>query len=304
MFHSSGIPENCSLIAKGKLTLLIRNDYKDRLFRQGILNPQRLISTAPREEKQFEGRGLLPSIPIQENNGKRMVAKLCLRGGLLQLFNRDIFWGGNRPLKEMIANTQILSRGIRTTEILAAAKERVVGPLYRNFVFSLELTDCVDLINFFEGLKKQSPEKRFEQKKYLFQAIARSLATMHSKGIYHSDLHLKNILISQKDSSSRSDIYIIDFDKAILKGTLSPEEKINNLRRFNRSMEKYKLQGGLISRTDQSRLLKHYFNYNKELYVLYDKYRNRYYRFMKLRRFIWRVLAVVQTPSRKPNQGE
>ena len=304
MFHASEIPASCSLISEGKLTLLIRNDYKDRLFRQGILNPQRLISTAPREEKQFEGRGLLPSIPIQENNGKRMVAKLCLRGGLLQLFNRDIFWGGNRPLKEMIANTQILSRGIRTTEILAAAKERVVGPLYRNFVFSLELTDCIDLINFFDGLKKQSPEKRFKQKKNLFQAIARSFATMHSKGIYHSDLHLKNILISQKDPSCTSEIYIIDFDKAILKNTLSPGEKINNLLRFNRSMEKYKLQGGLISRTDQSRLLKHYFNYNKELSVLYDKYRNRYYRFMNLRRFIWRVLAVVQTPSRKPNQGE
>ena len=296
MFHTSEIPANCSLIAEGKLTLLIKNDYKDRLIRQGILHPQRLISTAPREDKQFEGRGILPSIPIQESNGKRMVAKLCLRGGVLQFFNRDLFWGGNRPLKEMIVNTHILSRDIHTTEILAAGKERVVGPLYRNFVFSLELADCVDLINYFEGLKKQSPEKRFEQKKYLFQAIARSFASMHSKGIYHSDLHLKNILISQKDPSSSSNIYIIDFDKAILKDTLSPEEKINNLRRFNRSMEKYKLQGGLISRTDQNRLLKYYFEHDKEVSVLFHKYKIRYYRFMKLRRFIWRALDSGSSP--------
>ena len=298
MFHASEIPANCSLIAEGKLTLLIRNDYKDRLIRQGILNPQRLISTAPPEDKQFEGRGIIPSIPIQESSGKRMVAKLCLRGGLLQFFNRDMFWGGNRPLKEMIANTQILSRGIRTTEILAAAKEKMVGPLYRNFVFSLELTDSIDLIKFFDGLKEQSPQKRFEQKKHLFQAIARSFATMHSKGIYHSDLHLKNILISQKDPSSASDIYIIDFDKAILKGTLSPEEKINNLLRFNRSMEKYKLHGGLISRTDQNRMLKYYFNYDRDVSVLFEKYKRKYSILMKLRRFKWKILGIGSNPHK------
>lgn len=292
MFPASKIPTNCSLIAEGNLTLLIRNDFKERLLRQGILNPQRLISTAPREVKQFEGRGLLPSLPIQESSGERMVAKLCLRGGLLRFFNKDLFWGGNRPLKEMIANTQILSKDIRTTEILAAAKQKVIGPLYRNFLFSLELTDCIDLINFFNRLKDASPEKRFVQKQHLFQAIARSFFTMHSKGIYHSDLHLKNILISYEDESRASVIYIIDFDKAILKGTLSPREKIKNLLRFNRSLEKYKLQGGMITRTDQQRLLNEYFSYDGQAFVYYNKYKNIFSRLMKLRRFIWTLLGI------------
>ena len=68
-------------------------------------------------------------------------------------------------------------------------------------------------------------------------------------------------------------IYIIDFDKAILKGTLSPREKIKNLLRFNRSLEKYKLQGGMITRTDQQRLLNEYFNYDEQAFVFYNKYK-------------------------------
>ena len=80
-----------------------------------------------------------------------MVAKLCLRGGLLRFFNREIFWGGNRPFKEMIANIQILTRGIQTSQILAAAKQKMIGPLYKHFIFSLELNDCIDLVHFLKG---------------------------------------------------------------------------------------------------------------------------------------------------------
>ena len=228
-----------------------------------------------------------------------MVAKRCLRGGLLRFFNNDMFWGGNRPLKEMIANTQILSKGVQTTEILAAAKQKVLGPLYRNFVFSLELKQCIDLIKYFDGLKEQPSQQRFKQKQHLFQAIARSFVTMHSNGIYHRDLHLKNILISSTNTSSAPEIYIIDFDKAILKGTLSPREKINNLLRFTRSMEKYKHKEGGITRRDEQRLLNEYFKYDKQAYVLYSKNRMRYFRYMKLRKFKWTLLDIGSNAHRK-----
>jgi serine/threonine protein kinase len=128
---------------------------------------------------------------------------------------------------------------------------------------------------------------------------------MHSKGIYHSDLHLKNILISYKDSTSAKKIYIIDFDKAILKATLSPREKINNLLRFNRSLEKYKLQGGLINRTDQCRLLKEYFSYDRQAFKFYNKFKYFYFGAMKLRRFKWDLFGVSSKMNRtQPKQAE
>ena len=291
MDFSNKIPNNCSIIKENRLTLLIRNDYKETLLKQGILDPHRLIFTATKAGTTYKGRGLLPTVPIKDCDGERMVAKQSLRGGLLRFINRDLFWRGNRPFKEMIVNTQILSKGIKTTEILAAAKLKVLGPFYRTFLFSKEISASIDLSGFFNGLKQKSPQDRFTKKKQVIKAIARSIFAMHNQGIYHSDLHLKNILICQNDISVEPEVYIIDFDKALLKKRLSAREKIDNLLRFNRSLEKYKFQGGIITGTDQLRLLKEYIKYDKELADIINFYYKRYLGFVKLRKLKWTLLG-------------
>jgi len=75
MDYSNEIPNNCSIIKENRLTLLIRNDCKEKLLKQGILDPQGLISTATTTGITYEGRGLLPTVPIKESNGEIMVAK-------------------------------------------------------------------------------------------------------------------------------------------------------------------------------------------------------------------------------------
>jgi serine/threonine protein kinase len=291
MGYSYEIPSNCSIITNNRLTLLIRDDYKERLLNQGILDPQSLIATASRDGTAYKGRGLLPALLIKKSNGERMVAKQSLRGGFLRFLNKDLFFNGNRPFKEMVANTHILSKGIKTTEILAVAKLKVLGPLYRTFLFSKEISEAIDLTGLFNGLKNKSPQERFTIKKQVIRAIARSIYTMHNQGVYHSDLHLKNILICQSDVSAEPDVYIIDFDKALLKKRLSTREKIDNLLRFNRSLEKYKFQGGVITRTDQIRILKEYINFDRQLIDIIDIYLKRYFRFMKLRTLKWKILG-------------
>ncbi len=291
MDYSNEIPNNCSIIKENRLTLLIRNDCKEKLLKQGILDPQGLISTATTTGITYEGRGLLPTVPIKESNGEIMVAKQSLRGGLLRLVNRDLFWQGNRPFREMIANALILSKGIKTTEILAAAKLKVWGPLYRTFLFSKEISESKDLSVLFNGLRPKSPQERLKKKNQVLKAIARSIFAMHNQGIYHADLHLKNILIRQNDVSDEPEVYIIDFDKARLKERLSPKEKIDNLLRFNRSLEKYKFQGGIITRTDQVRLLKEYVKYEPQNIDIINFYYKKYLRFVRLRKLKWALLG-------------
>ena len=298
MDYSYEIPKNCSIITNNRLTLLIRDDFKERLLKQGILDPQGLISNAIKDGTAYKGRGLLPTLLIKESNGERMVAKQSLRGGLLRFLNKDLFWNGNRPFKEMIANTHILSRGIKTTEILAAAKLKVFGPLYRTFLFSKEISEAIDLTGLFNGLKHKSPQERLTIKKQVIRALARSIYTMHNQGIYHSDLHLKNILVCQNDVSAEPSIYIIDFYKALLTGKLSTREKIDNLLRFNRSLEKYKFQGGVVTRTDQIRVLKEYIKYDGQLADIIDIFLKKYFRFMKLRKLKWKILgSSMRAPS-------
>jgi len=286
------LPKTCSLVEDGNVTLLIKNEFKEKLLKQGISHPKQLIANASHIPKHFKGRGSLPSILIQETNGKRMLVKHCLRGGLIRFLTRDIFWGSNRSFKEMIINTKILQKDIKTTEIIAAANYRVFGPLYRTYLFSKEIPECIDLITYLNGLKQKPSEQRFKEKKCLFQSIARAVVKMHSEGIYHSDLHLKNILIRQRDDDI-PEIYIIDFDKADIKERLRPREKVKNLLRFNRSIEKYKLKGGTITRADQMRFIKEYFKKDKEVAYLFEKNMRRYILLLKLRKLKWSLLNYI-----------
>ena len=284
------LPKTCSLIENGNVSLLLKNEFKEKLLKQGISNPKELIdNTSYLSRKDFKGRGLLTSILIQDSDGERMVAKRCMRGGLLRFLNNDIFLGGNRPFNEMIANTKIMEKGIMTAEIIAAVKHKVLGPVYRAYIFSKELPECIDLISYFDGLKQKSSKQRFKAKKHLFQVIASAFVKMHSEGIYHSDLHIKNILIKQKDGA-KPQIYIIDFDKTDIKENLTPKQKAKNLLRFNRSIEKYRLKWGIITRTDQLRMLKEYFKLDTDVSNLYRINRGRYIALLKLRILKWRFL--------------
>ena len=283
------LPKTCSLVEEGNVTLLIENEFKEKLLKQGISHPKQLIANTSHIPKHFKGRGSLPSILIQESNGKRMIVKQCMRGGLIRFLTKDIFWRGNRSFKEMINNKKILQKEIKTTEIIAVVKHRVFGPLYRTYIFSKEIPECMDLITYLNGLKQKPSERRFKEKKYLFQSIARAVVKMHSEGIYHNDLHLKNILIQQREDDI-PEIYIIDFDKADIKEKLSPREKVKNLLRFNRSIEKYKLKGGAITRADQMRFIKEYFKKDKKVAYLFEKNLRKYILLLKLRALKWSLL--------------
>jgi tRNA A-37 threonylcarbamoyl transferase component Bud32 len=297
MARAIEFPKTCSLVENGTTSLLIKNEFKEKLLKQGITHPKQLIANTP-QTKHFEGRSSLPSILIQESDGKRMVVKHCMRGGVIRFLNNDIFWGDSRSFYEMNINAKILEKGMRTTEIIAAVKEKIFGPLYRAYIFSMELPECSDLINYFNGLKAKTLAQRFKDKKHLFQAIAREFAKMHSEGIYHNDLHLKNILIRQINDKS-PDIYIIDFDKADIKEKLSPKEKAKNLLRFNRSIEKYKLKGGPITRTDQMRFFKEYFKMDTEVLNLFTKNKTIYLLPLKLRILKWRFLNFTSKTFKK-----
>ena len=121
---------------------------------------------------------------------------------------------------------------------------------------------------------------------------------MHSEGIYHKDLHLKNILIGKRDDRL-SEIYIIDFDKTDIKEKLTPKEKVKNLLRFNRSIEKYKLKGGPITRADQMRFFKEYFNNDQEVLKLFTKNKNMYLLPLKLRILKWNLLNLTSKIFKK-----
>jgi hypothetical protein len=289
MALSTSIPAHCSLVEQGRITALLKKEYRVPLVRLGVLDPGALLARSMASgHNRFTGRGTLASLPLDESDGARVVVKQCLRGGLIRHLSSDLFCGGNRPFDEMLANRTIIDRGVKTAEVIAAVKERVFGPLYRAYLFSLELTGCSDLTSYLNLLQGKSCEQRFQAKAGIFEALAHSFSAMHRSGIYHRDLHLKNVLLREVTPHQAPEVFIIDFDRAVVKPALHPGEKLNNLMRFNRSIEKFRVfSGGAVTRGDQMRLCRAYLAEHDDAARLMPRALRRYRAMTKLRMLKW-----------------
>lgn len=283
------IPSDCSLVEQGRISALLKKEYSSSLVRLGVLNPKALLNrSAVSGHHRFSGRGTLASLPLDESAGARVVVKQCLRGGLIRHLSNDLFCGGNRPFDEMRVNRTIIERGVKTTEVIAAVQERVFGPFYRAYLVSLELTGCIDVTSYLNLLQGKSPGQRFRAKAGIFEAIARAFSAMHRSGIYHRDLHLKNVLLREATSAQAPEVFIIDFDRAKVNSTLHPKEKLNNLLRFNRSIEKFRVfSGGAVTRGDQMRLCRAYLAEHGDAARLMPRALRRHRAMTRLRRIKW-----------------
>jgi tRNA A-37 threonylcarbamoyl transferase component Bud32 len=106
---------------------------------------------------------------------------------------------------------------------------------------------------------------------------------MHDKGFLHADLNMKNILISR---ATPENIFIIDWDKSVLKNYLTEPERSSNIIRFCRSMEKLKQQEIPVTENDQELFLNSYWRNLEKASVDLEKLKQT----VKRRRLIWNIL--------------
>ena len=242
------LPEGYTLLNRGPATLAVRQSCAQSLLRQGIDDPERLIRTAGRSAQQLQGRGTVPSVPIEGRPGQRMIIRKYLRGGLVRFFNRDLYLGHMRPFRELAVAAEAASRGIPTADILAAVSIRAAGPLYRSYLVSQQLQACLDLPSYLQERHRIAGPSFRREKSDLIARTAAAVRSMHARGVYHGDLNLKNMLI---DTEDRTTVFIIDWDKSRIKRSLSPEEQSANVVRLCRSMAKLARRGVPVTVQDQ-----------------------------------------------------
>ena len=188
-------------------------------------------------------------------------------GGLWGKVTGDLLWGIGRPVRELINANNALERGVPTAEILGirleAAGPLLTGPFYRAEVFSRELPETIDLLELLKSLESTLDVQ--QHKGEIIRAVALSVRAMHEAGLYHNDLHLKNILITKSTSGGQFKAYIIDLDKSSLHESLSLNQRIKNLLRLDRSVEKFMTVGAYcdtplrpITQRDKLRFLRDY----------------------------------------------
>ena len=232
MTSVSKIPPTFLSHTVGGVTIVVKARYKEAI--QCILS--RLVplrDSGNNTGKKF-GRGVCLSVPVEEGSAERFVVRDYRHGGLLgKLFGR-VFCDGDRPLHEVCINEIALQRGVPSAEVIAVTKKKLCGPFYRANFITREITGAVDLLQFIQETPLEAVQR---SKRAIISALVKLIRTMHDAGIYHADLHLKNILLKQ-DAAEVFTAYIIDLDKSFVADKLTVEQRMKNLLRLNRSIDK------------------------------------------------------------------
>ena len=238
MVNKRLIPDGFELIRKRKCTIFVRTRYKELLQRLGddLLDGNQ---TARDGNRAFSGRGTCRVVTLKFPDN-RVVIRRYRHGGFLGLLVGDLFWDRTRPFNELAVSQKALTMGLQTAEVVAIIKHNLFFFLFKSDLVTKEITNAFDLIRC---LKDDLPEmvNIFRQKKEIIMQIASSVLKMHDIGICHGDLHLKNIML-KVENNKRFSVYIIDMDKSKLIDNLTVGDRVKNLYRLDRSVEKLKMQ--------------------------------------------------------------
>ncbi len=281
MFDNILIPPSFSLIRKGKVFLLLRNDYKDVLLEQGIEDPKAFLQKYRQTSKYLEGRTLHASIPLEE--GKRIVIRRYLHGGLFGALTRDLYLFGSRSFQELTLTMQMRTCGIPTIEPIGAI-HRTLWPFHQAYLLSLEIPEAKHLIQYFHEIEAQPSRERVLRKRSIIRSAGLLVRRLHQAGFFHGDLQLKNILVSGEE------LFLIDFDHSYQRDRLSLDERKKNLLRLNRSVEKWKRLGLPITRADRLHFFLAYAEGDEEMKKAIQKALRTYF----LRRLFYRWSWAVQ----------
>lgn len=236
---------------QGGVHLVLHTALAETLLRLGIRDPQRLLRSTP--PAGLHGRGPVVAVPLPGRDNEPLILRPCLRGGLLRHANHDLYWGPNRPLRELAVAEAAHRAGIATAEPLAAVSVRALGPLWRCYLATRQLTGYADLPTFISRIPGHDPAAISS----LLDRTADAIRRMHEAGIIHGDLNLKNILVGD---TARQRIAIIDWDKSVLQFALSQRQRDTNLVRFCRSMAKLRDAGVPIPAGAATRFLARYWH--------------------------------------------
>lgn len=214
-----------------RFRLLVAREYKEATDALGLINAigfDKLISTA---RKVPGGRS---SNRILESGGEPIRLRPSRHGGLLARTLRDRFLFPIRPFREFRISVALRERGVPVpTPVLAVSRRR--GFFWHSAFGSIDRTRARDGAQWIESLPSAIALRN------ACIAFARALRQFHDAGGLHGDLHLRNILIEIGDEKETNDTLrciLIDLDRTRLVRRASPRQRMRELMRFARSLEK------------------------------------------------------------------
>jgi tRNA A-37 threonylcarbamoyl transferase component Bud32 len=158
-----------------------------------------------------------------------MVVRTLMHGGVFRHITAKRFLSPNRTIRELKVSAYLAAHGLRTPEILAVRLIKA-GLFYSIDVVSKFIPDSKDLLVHFEKGHTDSLE--------LIKKSGSLIRQIHDLGVYHTDLHIKNLLMENSGN-----LWVLDLDKAYQFALLPEFMKQMNLKRFMRSIIKWQTKG-------------------------------------------------------------
>jgi Lipopolysaccharide kinase (Kdo/WaaP) family len=176
---------------------------------------------------------------MQLDDGLELYARRGRRGGLIASILSDLYVGiAPRPLNELAVTVEAMKRGVPVAEPMGAMVEWIGPALYRGFF----LTRAVRGMTLWQFVK--TDDDPTVRNHVLAQARA-AIDAMQAKGLFHADLNLHNLLVTQARDSFT--VIIIDLDKArLFDAPLSAAMRRANAARLMRSARKLDPSGQFL----------------------------------------------------------
>lgn len=257
MFKKIPIPASFTLLKKRNVFLLLREDYRDFLLQEGIDEIETYLAKHRETASYLRGRTIHPSIPLK--GGERMVIRHYSHGGLLRFVTRDLYLFGSRSFQELALTEEIRSSGIGTVQPVGAMHRCFLTPFYRAYLMSLEIPGAKDMVHYLQNIGPQPAGETLVAKRKIIRSAGFLLRKFHQAGFFHADLQLKNLLVTD------GKVLLIDFDRSYRKPSLSTGERVKNLLRLDRSVDKWKRYGLPVSLRDRWRFFLAYAESDREI---------------------------------------
>lgn len=188
------------------------------------------------------GRGGIKTISVE---GKNLVSRKYLHGGLLRLFTKDRFFSEKRCTEEVEITQHLRDKSFPVVTPFAAITEKRFITYRLNLLTLLE-QESVSLLDYLKAAKHR-------ERMDMIGAFIRLFCRLQTVGVYHPDLHVNNVLVT-----STQKLLFLDFDRAERR-VLTRKDRDFMLRRLIRHIGKMEKAGRLrLEDKEKSHLLKTY----------------------------------------------
>lgn len=231
---SEGVPPGFRCLSTGRVFLAVEPALEETVRGLSLDSPDGIDRLFARGGGAT-GRGETALVDALGSTDKLVLRRL-LHGGLLGPLLGSAFLGVRRPLRELRVTAELRSAGAPVPRPALALGRKIAGPFWDVVVGTYLEPDTVDALLFLESAPELPRLLRAAE------AVGSAVRRFHDEGGRHADLHVKNLLIRERNGTA--ECIVIDLDKARITPGLTPGERMAQIMRLFRSL----LKRGVLER--------------------------------------------------------